>query len=49
MYISPGHRIDHPSSRRITLACTTRYRLPEPTRLADIAAGKEKRRLEGRR
>lgn len=49
LYVSPGHRVDHPSSRRITLACATRYRLPEPTRLADIAAGIEKRRLEGRR
>ncbi|MGD8279358.1 MAG: deoxyribonuclease V, partial [Gemmatimonadota bacterium] len=49
LYVSPGHRVDHPASRRITLACSTRYRLPEPTRLADIAAGIEKRRLEGRR
>jgi deoxyribonuclease V len=46
IFVSPGHLVDHPSSRRIALVCTTRYRLPEPTRLADIAAGKEKRRLE---
>ena len=46
VYISPGHLMDHPSSRRIAMACTGRYRIPEPTRLADIAAGEEKRRLE---
>lgn len=45
IYVSPGHRIDHPSSRRIVLACLTRFRLPEPTRLAHIAAGRAKRSL----
>lgn len=45
LFISPGHRVDHPSARRITLACTTRYRLPEPTRRAHIAAGEAKRAL----
>jgi deoxyribonuclease V len=46
IFVSPGHRLDHPSSRRVALACLTRYRIPEPTRLADIAAGEAKRRLE---
>jgi len=46
LYISPGHLVDHPGSRRITLACLTRYRLPEPTRLAHIAAGEAKRNKE---
>ena len=46
IYVSPGHGVDHPGSRRITLACLTRYRLPEPTRLAHIAAGTAKRTLE---
>lgn len=46
IYVSPGHRVDHPASRRIVLACLTRYRLPEPTRLAHIAAGEEKRKRE---
>ena len=46
VYVSPGHLIDHAGSRRITLACLTRYRLPEPTRLAHIAAGKAKRSME---
>lgn len=48
VYVSPGFRADFPSSRRITLACLTRYRLPEPTRLAHIEAGKEKLRLTGK-
>jgi deoxyribonuclease V len=46
LFVSPGHLVDHPSSRRITLACLTRYRLPEPVRLAHIAAGEAKRRKE---
>jgi deoxyribonuclease V len=46
IFVSPGHLVDHPGSRRITLACLTRYRLPEPTRLAHIAAGEEKRKRE---
>jgi deoxyribonuclease V len=48
LFISPGHLIDHPSSRRLTLACLTRYRLPEPTRLAHIAAGEAKRKREAK-
>jgi deoxyribonuclease V len=35
LFISPGHRIDHETAVAITLKCLTRYRLPEPTRLAD--------------
>jgi deoxyribonuclease V len=46
IFVSPGHLVDHPSSRRIAMACLTRYRLPEPTRLADIAAGRARRDLE---
>lgn len=34
LYVSPGHLCDHDAARRLTLAATTRYRLPEPTRLA---------------
>jgi deoxyribonuclease V len=45
LYVSPGHLIDTPSSRRVVLACLRRYRLPEPTRRAHILAGKAKRRL----
>jgi deoxyribonuclease V len=46
VFVSPGHLADHAGSRRIVLACTTRYRLPEPTRHADRVAAEEKRRLE---
>jgi len=39
LYVSVGHRIDLPGAIEITLACCTRYRLPEPTRLAHQLAG----------
>lgn len=35
LFISPGHRIDINTALTITMECLTRYRLPEPTRLAD--------------
>lgn len=35
LFISVGNRIDLPSAEKLVLACCTRYRLPEPTRLAD--------------
>ena len=38
LYISPGHRVDHEQAIDWTLATTTRYRLPEPIRLADRLA-----------
>jgi deoxyribonuclease V len=34
LYVSAGHRISLPTALDYTLACTTRYRLPETTRLA---------------
>jgi deoxyribonuclease V len=43
LYVSPGHLVDQASSRRIVFSCTTRYRLPEPTRQADRIAGALKR------
>jgi len=42
LYVSPGHLCDHEGARRIVLECCTRYRLPEPTRLAHIAVGRAK-------
>lgn len=39
VYISPGHRTDIASAIALTLACITRYRLPEPIRYAHNAAG----------
>ncbi len=38
IYVSIGHKVDLPSALRWTLACCTRYRMPEPTRLAHQAA-----------
>lgn len=35
IFISPGHRVDMETALQLTLQCLTRYRLPEPTRLAD--------------
>ncbi len=38
LFISPGHLCDLPGAVVATLRCTTRYRLPEPVRLAHKAA-----------
>jgi deoxyribonuclease V len=43
LYISIGTHIDLPGAIELVLACRTRYRLPEPTRLADIEVEKLKR------
>lgn len=45
LYVSPGHRITVDEAVAWTLACCTRYRLPEPTRLADKGAARAKSRL----
>lgn len=42
LFVSPGHLMDLPSARDWCLRCCTRYRLPEPTRLADKAVGRYK-------
>jgi deoxyribonuclease V len=34
LFVSPGHLCDQAGAVRLTLAAATRYRLPEPTRLA---------------
>ena len=39
VFISPGHHADIPSAVALILACTPRFRLPEPIRLAHKAAG----------
>jgi deoxyribonuclease V len=41
--VSIGHRIDLDSAIELTLACCTRYRIPEPTRQADIEVAKLKK------
>jgi len=35
VYVSVGHRLSLAAAVAITLACSVRFRLPEPTRLAD--------------
>jgi deoxyribonuclease V len=39
VYVSVGHRATLDDARQLVLSCTTRYRLPEPTRAAHHAAG----------
>lgn len=48
LWVSPGHRIDIETAADVVFSATTRYRLPEPQRLADQLVGRERRRLEGR-
>lgn len=42
VFVSVGHKCVLEDAIRITLACTTKYRLPEPTRLAHQLVGKLK-------
>lgn len=48
LFVSPGHRIDIQGSMEIVLACSQRYRLPEPLRWADFLSKKIKRELLAR-
>ena len=43
LFVSVGHRCRLEDAIRVTLACTTRYRLPEPSRLAHQAVSQLKR------
>lgn len=43
VFVSIGHRIDLPTAEQVVLACAVRFRLPEPTRLADQLVGAVKR------
>jgi deoxyribonuclease V len=45
VFVSPGHRIDLKGSIEIVLGCTTKYRIPEPIRRADILSKKIKREI----
>jgi deoxyribonuclease V len=36
LFVSPGHRVSHETAVVLVKAYLTRYRLPEPTRLADL-------------
>ena len=46
LYISIGHRVDLPSCAAVVMACCTKYRVPEPTRHADIEVAKLKRQFD---
>jgi len=39
IYVSVGHKIDLASALQLVIKCCRGYRLPEPTRLAHLAAG----------
>jgi deoxyribonuclease V len=39
LFVSIGHRVDLTSAEELVLRCAVRYRLPEPTRLADQLCG----------
>jgi deoxyribonuclease V len=43
VFISVGHKVDLPSAKTLAMACVTRYRIPEPTRQADIEVAKLKK------
>jgi deoxyribonuclease V len=42
VYVSIGHRIDLAQAIELTLACGKGYRIPEPTRQADLLAARAK-------
>lgn len=44
VYVSPGHFSDFETSTQLMLSCSPKYRIPEPTRLADIRVAQVKRK-----
>jgi deoxyribonuclease V len=46
VFVSVGQRVDLASAIELVLACCTRYRIPEPTRQADIEVAKLKRQSQ---
>jgi len=47
VFVSIGHRLDLDHARRLVLDCTTRHRLPEPTRRADGLVAAARQRFKG--
>src|SRR5205823_1551297 len=45
LFISVGHKVDLASAAALVIACCTKYRVPEPTRQADIEIAKLKRQI----
>ncbi|MCV5948694.1 endonuclease V, partial [Escherichia coli] len=44
IYVSPGHLIDLQGAISLTLRCSGRYRVPEPTRLAHLLVNELRRK-----
>jgi deoxyribonuclease V len=47
VFVSPGHLIDVKDSKKFVLGSAVKYKLPEPTRLADKLSKKAKKLLKG--
>jgi deoxyribonuclease V len=47
LFVSIGHKVDLASAAALVIACCTKYRIPEPTRQADIEVAKLKRQVAG--
>jgi deoxyribonuclease V len=45
IFVSPGHLVGIENATELALACVGKYRIPEPTRQAHIAAGELKKSL----
>ena len=45
LFISIGHKVDLASAAALAMECCTKYRVPEPTRQADIEVAKLKRQF----
>ena len=45
LFVSIGHQVDLASAAALAMACCTKYRVPEPTRQADIEVAKLKRQF----
>ncbi len=45
LFVSPGHKINLDDALRFTIACTDKYRLPEPLRCADMVSKRTKKLL----
>ncbi len=47
IYVSPGHRVGFRPALRFALSAVTRFRIPEPTRIADMMVARLKRERLG--
>lgn len=45
LFVSVGNRVDLESAVRVVMACVTKYRIPEPTRQADVEVAKLKKTI----